>query len=68
MKILNFCRNSMMRAPDENSIALASMFDNAVAYDLCMLKKECDEAKQSCEIKTYNSLYHFNKNRVSLFR
>jgi len=28
-----------MCAPDETSIALASMFDNAAAYDLCMLKK-----------------------------
>ena len=44
------------------------MFDNAVAYDLCMLKKGYDKAKQSCEIKIYNSPYHFNKNRVSLFR
>ena len=33
-----------MCAPDETSIALASMFDNAAAYDLCMLKKGYDEA------------------------
>ena len=39
------CRNPLMCAPDETSIALASMFDNAAAYDLCMLKKGYDEAK-----------------------
>ena len=39
------CRNPLMCAPDETSIALASMFDNAATYDLCMLKKGYDEAK-----------------------
>ena len=39
------CRNPLMCAPDETSIALASMFDNAAAYDLCMLKKGYDEEK-----------------------
>ena len=35
-----------MCAPDETSIALASMFDNAAAYDLCMLEsKGYDEEK-----------------------
>ena len=39
------CRKPLMCAADETSIALASMFDNAAAYDLCMLKKGYDESK-----------------------
>ena len=39
------CRNPLMCAPDETSIALASIIDNAAAYDLCMLKKGYDEVR-----------------------
>ena len=33
------CKNPLMCAPEETSIALDALLNNAAAYDLCMLKK-----------------------------